>query len=84
MRLIVHDYQTVVFSTHDVETAGRHANRIVLLRDGEIVADGSPAEVLFDLPTLQSAFIRPSELHLFAKRHGVTAFEIDSLVEVFG
>ena len=36
---------TVLFITHDMELAARYAERIVVLDDGEITADGSPAEV---------------------------------------
>ena len=36
----------VVVATHDVELAAAVADRVVLLGDGEIVADGSPAMVL--------------------------------------
>ena len=36
----------VVLATHDVELAAAVADRVVLMGDGEIVADGSPAAVL--------------------------------------
>lgn len=35
----------VVFSTHDLNLAAAFASRVVLMKDGEIVADGAPAEV---------------------------------------
>jgi energy-coupling factor transport system ATP-binding protein len=37
--------RTVIAVTHDMEFAARHFGRIVVMRGGEIVADGSPAEV---------------------------------------
>ncbi len=37
---------TVLMATHDVELVAAVATRVVLLGDGEIVADGSPREVL--------------------------------------
>jgi energy-coupling factor transport system ATP-binding protein len=37
--------RTVIAITHDMEFAAGHFERIVVMRDGEIVADGSPAEV---------------------------------------
>jgi energy-coupling factor transport system ATP-binding protein len=83
MGAIVDDCDTVVFSTHDVETAARHANRVVLLHGGRIIADGPPDEVLFDWETLETASIRPSEIHLFAALHDLTALTVESLVEVF-
>ena len=37
--------RSVVAVTHDMEFAARHFTRIVVMRAGEIVADGAPAEV---------------------------------------
>lgn len=37
---------TVVTTMHDLSIAGEYADRLVLLADGEVVADGSAAEVL--------------------------------------
>ncbi len=38
--------RTVVAITHDMEFAARHFRRVVVLRRGEVVADGEPASVL--------------------------------------
>jgi ABC-2 type transport system ATP-binding protein len=35
----------VVYSTHDVQEAERHANRVVVLADGELLFAGSPLEL---------------------------------------
>jgi energy-coupling factor transport system ATP-binding protein len=37
---------TVVIATHDVELAARCASRVVVLGDGDVVADGPAREVL--------------------------------------
>jgi iron complex transport system ATP-binding protein len=36
----------VLFTTHDPNQALRHANRVALLNDGKLAADGQPADVL--------------------------------------
>jgi ABC-2 type transport system ATP-binding protein len=36
---------TVLYSTHDVQEAERHANRVVVLADGELLFSGSPGEL---------------------------------------
>ncbi|MBX5469625.1 MAG: ATP-binding cassette domain-containing protein [Thermoleophilaceae bacterium] len=36
----------VIVATHDSEFAARFADRVVLLGEGEVIADGTPAEVL--------------------------------------
>jgi energy-coupling factor transport system ATP-binding protein len=38
--------RTVVAITHDMEFAARHFGRVVVLRQGEVAADGAPAAVL--------------------------------------
>lgn len=38
--------QAVIVATHDVEFAARFATRVVLLGDGELIADGRPGEIL--------------------------------------
>lgn len=40
---------TVVMAAHDLTLAGRFCDRLVLLSDGRIVADGEPAEVLTEI-----------------------------------
>ncbi len=37
--------RTILFSTHYLEEADTHAGRIILLRSGRIIADGSPDQV---------------------------------------
>jgi len=40
--------ESVYFVTHDADLALTHADRILLLREGRIVADGTPLEVIAD------------------------------------
>jgi ABC-2 type transport system ATP-binding protein len=37
---------TVLFSTHNVSEAGRHASRVLVLGDGRLLLDGPPAELM--------------------------------------
>lgn len=51
----------VLFSTHDVALAARVAQRVVLIRDGAVIAQGAPLEVL--TPTaLEAAYGRKGRL----------------------
>ncbi len=43
--------RTVVVSTHDVEFVAESADRVVVLASGEVVADGSTAEVVVSSPS---------------------------------
>jgi energy-coupling factor transport system ATP-binding protein len=40
--------ESVYFVTHDADLALAHADRILLMRDGQIVADGAPLDVIAD------------------------------------
>ncbi|MFJ4925575.1 ABC transporter ATP-binding protein [Streptomyces sp. NPDC088736] len=42
--------RSVVVSTHDVEFAARAADRVVVMAEGEVVADGPTAEVIVSSP----------------------------------
>ncbi len=46
--LAIPGLESVYFITHDVDLALTHADRILLFRDGRIVADGPPKEVILD------------------------------------
>ncbi|GIK10612.1 MAG: ABC transporter ATP-binding protein [Anaerolineaceae bacterium] len=55
-------FEAVMFITHDVDLAVIYANRVLLVADGRLVADGSPHEVLRDFPRLESCRVVPSSL----------------------
>lgn len=40
--------QGLIFTTHDPTHARRYADRVVMLREGQVVGDGHPSEVLTD------------------------------------
>ena len=46
--LAIPGLESIYFITHDVDLALTHADRILLFRDGRIVADGPPKEVIVD------------------------------------
>ena len=49
-----------LFATHDVELVAEVATRVVMLAKGEVIADGSPTEVLGD-----SAVFAPQMTRVF-------------------
>ncbi len=55
-------FEAILFITHDLDLAVRYANRVVLLADGRIVADGAPEEVLADEERLRACRLRPTSL----------------------
>ena len=55
-------FEAVLFITHDVDLAVIYANRVLLVADGRLVADGSPHEVLRDFKRLEACRVVPSSL----------------------
>jgi energy-coupling factor transporter ATP-binding protein EcfA2 len=46
-------FEAVLFITHDLDLAICYANRVILMFDGRVVADGPPAEALADADALR-------------------------------
>ena len=55
-------FEAILFITHDVDLAVIYANRVLLVADGRIVADGSPSEVLGDAERLKECRLVPTSL----------------------
>ncbi len=55
-------FEAILFITHDVDLAVIYANRVLLIADGRLVADGKPQEVLRDLNRLEACRLVPSSL----------------------
>jgi len=55
--------RTVVLVTHDLEFAAEHANRWLVLADGQIIADGPPEVVMADSRAMTKAGLRSTERH---------------------
>jgi energy-coupling factor transport system ATP-binding protein len=51
LRTLAAEGHTIVLATHDVELAAELAHRVVILADGEVVADGPTAEVIVASPS---------------------------------
>ncbi|MFD3333332.1 ABC transporter ATP-binding protein [Streptomyces sp. NPDC058700] len=50
LRSLAADGHAIVLATHDVELAAELAHRVVIIADGEVVADGPTAEVVVSSP----------------------------------
>ncbi|WP_405661430.1 MULTISPECIES: ATP-binding cassette domain-containing protein [unclassified Streptomyces] len=51
LRALAAEGHTIVLATHDVELAAELAHRVVLLADGEVIADGPTADVVVSSPS---------------------------------
>lgn len=61
---------TVIFCTHDTEVAASFAQRILLMRSGSIIADGTPFKVLSDSVNLQMAGLKEPPAMQIAQQLG--------------
>lgn len=55
-------FDAILFITHDVDLAVIYANRILLVNNGTLEADGTPAEVLGDEERLRKCRVLPTSL----------------------
>ncbi len=62
--------ESVYFVTHDADLALAHADRILLMRDGRIVADGAPLEVIADRARWTACNMRYTSLMEANATHG--------------
>ncbi len=56
------NFAAILFITHDVDMAVCYANRVILVHEGTIAADGPPTEVLADLELLRRCRVVPTSL----------------------
>ncbi|MDH7485137.1 MAG: ABC transporter ATP-binding protein [Anaerolineae bacterium] len=55
-------FSAILFITHDLDLAVGYANRVILMAEGRIAADGPPEQVLADRALLQRCRIVPTSL----------------------
>jgi energy-coupling factor transport system ATP-binding protein len=55
-------FEAILFITHDIDLAIIYANRVWLVNQGQVVADGPPQEVLSDLDRLVANRLVPTSL----------------------
>jgi energy-coupling factor transport system ATP-binding protein len=72
--------KSVIAITHDMEFAAGHFGRIVVMRQGEVVADGPPAEIFgsTNLDLLASTGLRPPPAARVAAAIGLVAVPTDA------
>jgi energy-coupling factor transporter ATP-binding protein EcfA2 len=69
--LAIPGLESLYLVTHDVDLALTHADRILLFREGEVVADGPPTDVIRDEARWIACNLRPTSLVRANVRWGV-------------
>ncbi len=67
------ELDALLFITHDLDLALRYTHRVLLMKDGNLVADGPPLVVLADPNLLEECNLRPTSLlhYLLAEQNAV-------------
>jgi energy-coupling factor transport system ATP-binding protein len=72
---------TLVFCTHDIEIAMLYATRILVMNEGQIIADGKGRDVIKNIEILRKASLTQPPVVEIANYLGIDAFSITELVE---
>ncbi|MFC9683349.1 ABC transporter ATP-binding protein [Streptomyces sp. NPDC056948] len=71
LRKLAEEGHAIVLATHDVELAAEIAHRVVLLAEGEVIADGPTAEVVVSSPSFA-----PQVTKILAPQHWLTVSQV--------
>jgi energy-coupling factor transport system ATP-binding protein len=54
--------RTIIAITHDIALAAEYTDRVIVVKDGSIIADGPPERVFLDPENLEETNIRPPQI----------------------
>ncbi|HEX3046557.1 MAG TPA: ATP-binding cassette domain-containing protein [Bacillota bacterium] len=79
---------TIIFITHDMQLVAKYAKRVILMKQGRILADGTPREVLTKTTLLAESFLKPPQITLLAQAFSNYGFpediiSVEELLEAF-
>ena len=60
--LSIPGFDAILFITHDIDLAVVYANRVLLVSEGKLIADGPPEQVLIDRARLEDCRLVPTSL----------------------
>ena len=78
--------ETVLIATHDMQLVCEWADRIVVLRGGEVIADGSRNEIFGNQKKIQEAGIRPPEIFSMGQAldRDALCYTVEEFLMLFG
>jgi len=59
---------TIIVITHDMNLAAEYSERVVVLKDGEILCEGTPKEVFSQVETLEKTYLKPPQVTRLSQR----------------
>jgi energy-coupling factor transport system ATP-binding protein len=79
LRELAADGRTVLLATHDVELVAEVASRVIVVAEGEVVADGATAHVVVGSP-----LFAPQIAKVFAPEPFLTTAEVARAMDAAG
>ncbi|MFJ9107764.1 ABC transporter ATP-binding protein [Streptomyces sp. NPDC102283] len=79
LRALAAEGHAIVLATHDVELAAELAHRVVILAEGEVVADGPTGEVVVSSPAFA-----PQTAKILAPQEWLTVSQVRGVLEAGG
>ena len=78
--------ETVMIATHDMQLVCEWAQRIIVLCQGQVIADGTRDEIFGDPEVVKRSGIRPPEIFTLGQEIQADAFcyTVDEFVKGFG
>jgi energy-coupling factor transport system ATP-binding protein len=76
LRTLATEGHAIVLATHDVELAAEIAHRVVLLADGEVIADGPTADIVVSSPSFA-----PQVTKILAPQHWLTVSQVRAALD---
>lgn len=70
---------TIIIITHDMYIVAQYAQRVILMSEGKILADGSTSDVFSQPDVLQKAFLEPPQITQLAQSVGDLGFDRGTL-----
>lgn len=70
---------TIVMITHSMRLVAEYAQRCLLLKAGQVVADGSPRDIFHDAALIQTASLEIPLLSQFSQRWGHTLLTVNEV-----
>ncbi|MBZ4665406.1 ATP-binding cassette domain-containing protein [Mahella sp.] len=68
LELLKDRVKTVIIATHDMSLAAEWADRVIVMKDGRIIADGDTRSIFDDITLLDQCHLKPPQIVELSKR----------------
>ena len=75
--------KTVIIITHNMEIVCSYCNRVLAMRHGKVLLDGTPAEVFSQPEILETAYVQPTDITRIAQALDYMPNDVISVDEFF-